>query len=72
MVHGCVSLKSVILNFGSTNRGTCGTLYFLYKNSNEIICKTKKALTLFESSFPAIEKVSLKEKYVLIALDGQF
>ena len=64
MFHGCVSLKSVILNWG--------TLYFLYKNSNEIICKTKKVLTLYESSLPAIKKISLKEKYVIIALDDQF
>ena len=66
-----VSLKSVLLNFGSTNRGTCRTLYFLQKNNNEIIYNTKKAFTLFESLFPGIKKITLKKECVLIALDVQ-
>ena len=33
--------------------------------------KTKKPLTLFESSFPGIKKISLKEKFVFIAPDVQ-
>ena len=33
--------------------------------------KTKKASTLFESSFPGIKKITLKEKFVFIAPDVQ-
>ena len=33
--------------------------------------KTKKASKLFESSFPGIKKITLKEKFVFIAPDVQ-
>ena len=42
---------------------------FVKKNSNQIIYNTKKAFTLFKSLFPGIKKITLKEKYVLTALD---
>ena len=44
---------------------------FLKKNGNEIKHKTKKAFTLFESSFPGIKKITSKEKFVFIAPDVQ-
>ena len=60
----------VFLNYASAVRSICGTceaLYFLSKNSNEI--KEKIESSMFERLFSCIKKITLEEKYVLIALD---
>ena len=51
----------------ASRRGTCEALYFLSKNSNEI--KEKIESSMFERLFSCIKKITLEEKYVLIALD---